>query len=393
MKIIHYCKGSVLFRAQGEFGSFEEFLNHARRLNLRIWDIRKQNGIFYGKTKVKQYKQLARVARKSGIRLRIHKKKGLPFLLHRYHKRLGLWIGAVFCLCFLFVMQNFIWEIEISGNQSLSETEILEAAKELGLYQGTVIPMTDFKKLQKNLEYRLPGIAWLSLNRRGSSMVIELHETEKKPELLDHSTPCNLIAAKDGLILYMEIYQGEKIVKVKDVVCKGDMLVSGITEDKFQQTRFLHADGKVIAETYVEETFSFPLEREEKTYTGKVLRRNCLNLFGFQVPLFISFQKDEGAYEIDTKTESLSLFGKALPIEWEKRVLKEYFIEKRSYSVVEAEQILLAQIADYEAESLKNAKITSKKTYKQDKNGAFVIKVSYICEENIAQKEEIMINE
>ncbi len=282
MKLFKYCRGVIRFRAYG--GYFERFLNEAQSEGFQLWNIQKRNGIYYGRTRIKNYLKLARLARKCGVRLRTEQRNGLPFLLHRYRKRIGLVIGVFFFLTFLLMMQNFIWEIEVTGNNTLTTEQILSVARESGLQRGTSLIGLNLRVIQKDMEYHLPGVAWLTLNRKGSKVVIELHETEKKPDIADDQTPCNLIAKKDGVIKYMEIYEGEKMVKVKDSVCKGDLLVSGVTEDKFQQTRLLHSEGKVIAETYTEKTFSLPLETEEKKYTGMVKTRKHLNLFGFKLP-------------------------------------------------------------------------------------------------------------
>ena len=68
-------------------------------------------------------------------------------------------------------------------------------------------------------------------------------------------------------------------------------------------------------------------------------------------------------------------------------------MEKRSYSPEEAEALLLKKIEEFEKTECKDAKIISKEIEKGEKNGAYVIKVSYVFEEDIAQKEEIIINE
>ncbi len=72
---------------------------------------------------------------------------------------------------------------------------------------------------------------------------------------------------------------------------------------------------------------------------------------------------------------------------------KEYQTIKKSYTNEEAEEILMKQISEFEKKEWENAKIISRKMVKTENNGAYVIKVDYICEEDIAQKEEIMINE
>ena len=390
MKLAEYCHGSICFCAQK--GNFESFLNEAQTDGLHLWDIHKKGDRFYGRTRRKEYRRLSRIARRNSVRLRVQQRFGLPFILHRYRKRAGLAIGAVFFLLFLLIMQNFIWEIEVTGNQMLTREEILIAAKESGMQRGTCLYGLNLRTVQKNMEYRLPGVAWLTLNRKGSRVVIELHETEKKPDIIDNQTPCNLIARKDGIIRYMEIYEGEKIVKVKDSVSKGDLLVSGVTEDKFQQTRLLHADGKVIAETYSSKTFSLTLKTEEKIYTGAEKTRSCLNLFGFKLPLFIALPM-EGTFEKELIQQPFCLFGKQLPIGLEKLKYKEYQLIKKTYTAEEAEKILMNQISEFEKEEWKNAEIISREIQKTENNGAFVIKVDYICEEDIAQKEEIMINE
>lgn len=390
MKLLKYFHGSICICAYG--GYFERFLNEAQAQEIRIWSIRKSDGMFYAHTKIKSYLQLSRLARKFGVRVKIKKKNGLPFLLHRYHKRTGHVIGVMLFLSFLLVMQNFIWEIDVTGNLTLTKEQVLDAAREAGLHKGTALFQLNLRVVQKDMEYRLPNVAWMTLNRKGCKVVIELHETENKPEITDDQAPCNLIAKKDGVIKYMEIYEGEKKVKVNDSVEKGDLLVSGVTEDKFQQTRLLHADGKVIAETYTQKTFSAPLETEEKEYTGVIKERKYLNLFELKLPLFPAVPIS-GTWEKSWNQQPVKLFGKELPVGLETLIYREYRTVKRQYTTEEAEGIIMKQISDYEQSEWKNAKIISREMEKSENNGAYVIKVAYICEEDIAQKEEIMINE
>ena len=388
--LIRYMKGTVKFCAYG--AEFERFLNRALEEHIPIWNVGKNDGRYCAVTTVKGYKRLAKVARKNKIRLHTDRRKGFPFLAYRYRRRPGIVIGLGIFFGFLIIMQNFVWQIDVSGNVSIPTAQVIALAKELGLHQGAFTRRLDFKTIQKELEFRLPDVAWLTVNHMGSKVVIELKESKKAPDLIDENSPCNLVAKKDGVIKYMEVYSGQKMVKVKDVVGKGDLLVSGILEDQFQQTTFCTARGTIIAETYETKEFSQPLETEEKIYTGTVKKRNYLDLFGFKLPLFIAYHLD-GQFENIQEYQQFRLLGKELPLGLHKLELKEYRTEKRSYQPEEAEQILLKQIEKYETTECKDAKIISKEVDKSENNGAYVIKISYVFEEDIAQKEEIIINE
>ncbi len=388
--LIRYLKGTVRFRAYG--AEFERFLNRALQEHIPIWNVEKTDGHYCAVTTIKGYRKLARLARKSKLRLCTDRKKGFPFLAHRYRRRPGIVIGLGFFFGFLILMQNFVWQIDVSGNVSIPTAQVISLAKELGLHQGAFLHKLDFKMIQKELEFRLPDVSWLTVNHIGSKVTIDLRESKKAPDLIDENAPCNLVAKKDGVIKYMEVYNGQKMVRVKDVVGKGDLLVSGVLEDQFQQTTFVTARGKIIAETYETKEFSQALETEEKIFTGTVKNRNYLNLFGFRLPLFIAYHLD-GQFENVQDYQPLSLFGKELPLGLHKLELKEYRMEKRSYSPEEAEALLLKKIEEFEKTECKDAKIISKEIEKGEKNGAYVIKVSYVFEEDIAQKEEIIINE
>lgn len=388
INLFRYLKGEVTFEAYG--GYFEQFINKATQEELSLRQIKKEGQVFLGTTKPKTYKRLVRLAKKYGVRIKLHRKRGFPFILHRYHKRIGILIGLIFFVSFLLLMQNFVWQIEVVGNTTLKTEQIETAAQELGLKKGAFLHSLDFKAIQKELEYQLPDIAWLTVNNMGSTIVIELCEMTKSPDLEITGQPSNLVATKDGVIRYMEIYSGAKVVKPGEVVNKGDILVSGVVEDSFTQTTLVPSRGKVVAETFEEKVFQQPLQAEEKVFTGVVKKRNYLDIFGLKLPLFLAFHMD-GQYEKTQNTKPLDLFGMPLPLGMEELVFREYMLKKVEYTPQEAEQILLKQIRDYETKERKEAKLISKETEKKEENGVFTIRVSYVFEENIAKEENITV--
>ena len=73
------------------------------------------------------------------------------------------------------------------------------------------------------------------------------------------------------------------------------------------------------------------------------------------------------------------------------------FNDKRTNRNIKEDIIIFIRATEYVFLIFLNApsssELSNKEIQKTENNGAFVIKVDYICEEDIAQKEEIMINE
>ena len=94
----------------------------------------------------------------------------------------------------------------------------------------------------------------------------------------------NIKAARDGQIVRMEVTHGTPQVKIGDGVAEGQLLVSGITETKYNHL-FTRATAKIIAETKHTYEIKIPLTQDEKIPTGNVIRRRALKLFGFTMPI------------------------------------------------------------------------------------------------------------
>ena len=62
---------------------------------------------------IKNFKKTHKVHKKSGCRLRIAKKHGLPFFLHKHRKRKALVFGIAVFFGIIFFLSRFVWIIEI----------------------------------------------------------------------------------------------------------------------------------------------------------------------------------------------------------------------------------------------------------------------------------------
>ncbi len=78
-------------------------------------------------------------------------------------------------------------------------------------------------------------VAWISINKIGSTASIEINETVNKPKLVDNNKTTNVKAAKDGVIVRLEVLGGWAAVQEGEAVTAGDLLISGVRESEVDE--------------------------------------------------------------------------------------------------------------------------------------------------------------
>lgn len=391
IRLIRFFKGYVRFFATGVF--LERFLNMAVRKNINIWEVSKSENTLSACTDVRSYKSLRPYAKKTGVRLRVRERHGLPFQLRRYRKRVGLLAGVLIFLLFLCVMGQFIWRIEVTGNSVVATDEILSTVGGLGLKTGAFRGKLNVREMERSALRGLQRLSWIAINIDGSTATVEVRERVMPPEMFpENSAPCNIVAAHTGLITYMEVYEGQSILKVGDTVQQGDIIVSGIIENKQGQDDYKHARAKVLAQTEYEITVEQPLVKQEKVFTGQRKHRRYLRLFGADLPLFI-YRPFKVAYDLNRTAKPLSLAGLSLPLTFVDETYDFYVMEQRPLTEEEAATCARENLAIKEGEELKNAEIVEKEEIGQLEGDVYKLQVKYLCNIDIAKEHEILRNE
>lgn len=179
-------------------------------------------------TTLKSYKKFRPYARKAGVRLRVRERRGLPFLLRRYRKRIGIALGVAVFFGILWGLSLFVWSVEVTGNTSVSTDYILNNLSSLGFHQGTLKSEFDVVDLQRRCLVEMPELSWIAINIRGSNAVVEVAaERDLPPEIIPSDRPCNIKASASGQILELEVYDGKAMVLRGEGVTEGQLLVSG----------------------------------------------------------------------------------------------------------------------------------------------------------------------
>ena len=386
VRMIRQARGSVKFHAEGGFP--ERFLNLVAHMGINLWGIERGEVDLTAYVAAGEYKKLRGPARRTHTRLRVLEREGVPFVIHRYRKRWGIPVGILLCLAIIWYLSGFIWTIEIAGNEQVENAVILESLQKYGLGVGSRKQEFDLDELEQRILLERQDLSWVTLSLRGTTLYVEVRELEERPEVVDTSQPANVVAAESGQIVKLEVYDGQAVVEEGDAVAKGDLLVSGVLEDKNGNAILRHAQASVLARVSYAEQIEIPYEQTIKTPTGVVKDRNYLRIFSLNLPLFLATEL-KGDYELEGGAEQLSIFGFELPL-WSIRqryvevdvdTIQLTADEARSQAMEALQNILQTKYADYQ--------VVDTECRETDLGDRLRLEVDVICETDIGVTRDI----
>ena len=235
-------------------------------------------------------------------------------------------IAALILSAFLFIFSSArVWDVRIEGNDSLSDTEIEAFLGSQGLSVGAKWREIDKNRLENSVLSENSGIAWLSVNRRGTVAYVQIIESENVG-IKEEVGPAysNIVAERDGVVEEITVESGVAVVKVGDVVRRGDVLISGVVENEKGVT-FCRASGSVRA-TCVTNISSEATEKStERVPVGHKLREIRLFIFDFSINIFKNYRNFDNGCDIIRENRTFALFDKfRLPLRIEKVYTAEY---------------------------------------------------------------------
>ncbi len=288
LNIFSFFKGYLLIKVSGF--SVERFINLAMHRNIYLSDIKYSNSYVTMKVSIEGFRLLKPIAKKTKCNIKILKKCGLPFLMHRYRKRKILLAGVVFFLISIYILSTRIWLINVEGLERVYKDDLMLFVKNEGLYISSGRNNIDKEKIKEDILNNFDDIAWVNINIKGTKATISVKETITKKELEVDDTPSNIIAKKDGIIEQIVVKTGSAVVKPYDVVKKGDILIQGtliVKEDEFGVLKsYVPSSGEVLAKTYYKFNFTIPFDYEENEPTGRKYINKRYNVFGKSFDLF-----------------------------------------------------------------------------------------------------------
>lgn len=289
VSLLRYVNGYVEFCAEGGFP--ERFLNLCKIHGISLWNMKNDGVKVEACTTKGEFEKIKTPAENSGMEIKVLGKRGLPFFVKRYKWRCGAVFGVFIMSLFIWFMSGFIWNVEIVEEKGIKIEDFTETLESLGVKKGARKSKIDILEVQEKLLKHYPQLSWVSLNIFGDKAQIEYTPSKEAPEIIDKNKPVNIVAEKSGKITLVEGYAGMNSVKEGAYVAKGSLLISGVTLNADGSEEFIHARGKVFAQT--ETTVK---QHTEKIFDGFITtdnsRRYKLNLFNLLIPFGFSLEED-----------------------------------------------------------------------------------------------------
>lgn len=207
--------------------------------------------------------------RKTKTRLRIISKKGFPFWCHR-HPRMKWFCVFLLCLiCIVFYSLNFIWNIEIKGNQQIPTQDILECLTQNEVKIGQKQANVDCSYIELQLRERFENLGWVSVYFEHTSLCVDIKESlygklDASEEQEGHSY--HIIANKDATIYSIVTRAGDAQVQKGADVKSGDVLILGqceIFDDNGEVKEVLYFPAEALIFGDVVYEFTIPLTEIE----------------------------------------------------------------------------------------------------------------------------------
>ena len=382
--------GYIRINVEGFY--IEKFINICRQNGIFLWGIKREKAsIMHTNISIKDFKKIKRITKQINCRVHIERKKGLPFFLDRYKKRKIFVIGLIAILLIIFGTSNFVWNIEVVGNEKINKDELIQELKEQGLEIGTPKREINKNEIINTIRLKRNDVSWVGINIKGTNVTVKIVETEEKPEIINQDEYCNIVANKDALIQKIDSTKGTSVVKEGDLVKKGSILIGGWMEGKYTGVRYVHGAGKVMGKVWYTETARVQLKEEKIEKTGKKEKKYRINFNNFQINLYKTLSKFEKYDTIytDKKVKIFSDFY--LPVSFTECDNFETISKTEEYTQEEAKNIAIERAEKKLAEQVTNSDdIQDKKINVITTNDYVEVEVIYEVLENIGTEEKIV---
>lgn len=343
--ILRLILGYVKVEIEGYY--IERFINICRNKKILIWNLKREKGVkLYFNIGIRDFKKLTEISKKTKCKVKIQEKKGLPFILHRYKKRKIFAIFLILISILIYSSSKYVWNIDIVVEDNLVIENIEHDIEELGIKKGIRKSQINTGEVINELRLKRNDISWLGIDIKGTNVIVKAVKADEKPQIIDSTDYCNIVAGKDGIITKITAQNGTAVAKVGDTVRKGDVLIAGLMEGKYTDTRYVHSLGNVEAKVWYTEKMKIPYKQEIATYTGNEENKFQIKFNNFQINFYKTLSKFEICDTIYSE-QNIKIFSNFyLPISVVKITNKEQIKEEKNYSKEEAKNLGIEELSE-----------------------------------------------
>lgn len=370
---LKYLKGYLRIKVWGF--SPERFMNLCSNRDILLWDITRDGEIYYMNISLKSFYQLKGIARKTGTRVAICKRYGLPFFMPTVLQKKVFLAGLFLAVFFWFWSSLYIWNIEINGNYQITNDVLLSFLTQNEVKIGMCKSKLQIEELEKEIRKTFPQIIWTSAKLSGTKLIIDIKENDK-PVIQEETWEeggYDFVTEFDGTIVSMIVRNGVPLVNIGDTVEKGKVLVDGkvpIYNDDatVREYTYVRADADILLEHTKTFHADLPFDYVRKEYTGRTKERIFIRLGEreWKMPENRPFL----LYDSVIKANRPLVFEKlSIPVYLGSYTYREYLNVEYEYTLDQAETLLTKKIIAFLKELEEKGVQIIEKNVKIDSSG------------------------
>ena len=254
--IMYYLLGYATISVEGYF--IERFINICISKNIILWNMkRKKSSFLFTNIAIKDFKKIRQIAKTTKCHVKIEKKKGLPFLLHRYKKR-KIFLSLLIAIILIIIgISNFIWNIEIIGENNISKEELLQQLEEYGLKTGILKAKVDTKEIINKIRLARDDVAWIGIKMVGTNAIVEI-TIDEKPQIYIYSGKTYYQPEQSLSTITTQLTDEANEVEYLDILSTGSvpedcdcLIITTLAEDMSEMERdkileYIQRGGKIL---------------------------------------------------------------------------------------------------------------------------------------------------
>lgn len=387
-EVLKYLKGYVRIKVWGF--SPERFMNLCGNRDILLWDIEKEGDAYYMCISLQSFYKLRPIVKKTGTRVAVLQRCGLPFFIPLLYQRKIFIIGLLLTVLFWFISSLYIWDIEVSGNYQITGDSFMTFLEQNDVRIGMRKEVLDIETMEKEIRRAFPQITWTSAKLSGTRLMIEVKENDA-PIITaerEQTNGSDLVAEYDGIITAMIVRRGIPKVSIGEEVSKGTILVEGsvpiYNEDTtIREYQYVDADADVVIEHKRQFATALPFTYVHKVYTGRTKKYYYLRIGEreFMMPQESPFL----TYDSLIRESRPILFDKlSIPIYMGSYTHREYQNTEHEYTLKQATALLNEKLSVFLISlGEKGVQIIEKNVKIDTDSGSWILQGDFLVQESV----------
>ena len=315
-------------------GLYCDFLNYLVEKEIFVSLIKSTDFGFTAICMAKDYKKIARAAKKFQCKTKIIRKTGLYFKSKKILARKGIVLSAALVFLYFFLFSKLIWRIDIIAPSKNITEDVNTILYENNCYAGAVFNQEKNQNIIQKIFMDVDNVGYVTLNFYKGILTCKVDATINKMPYLENSTSGNITASLDGVIEELEIYNGFSDIQIGQTVLKGDVLVEPTYVDRNGTLQQVMPRAFIKAYCLKEYSAQTDFNKEVFIRTGKYTEQVALKLIGKKILIKKADTDAYKQYESEKYFENINILGFSLPLT--KETIR--FYEKESVKIEKDEQ-------------------------------------------------------